>query len=297
MAFSVKHEDISPQMAHEYLSKSAGNRHLNSDHVLALAVAMEQGKWDDSASEVVFDEDGSMIDGHHRLHAIVAFGKPVRMLVKRGVSKSARGLIDTGRPRTVRDLFGMFRPEVEYVGQRKASLATCVGLIVPGRPPAIRTLDSFDSWMRQFKDGIDAAVNIARVNAAGGGNALRLGPVSGAFAFAHKLQPRKVEAFMEKVRDGVGLVLNEPAYTLRALVTQSNTSRIGRTTGGDRTALSKKVLGAIHAEIRGLPYRRAQVGMEGVNYFRTAYDGKTIERLVDLWTHEATPSPSAPVVQ
>jgi hypothetical protein len=279
MTLTVKHEDITAAQAHAYLGLSAGNRTLNSDYVLSLAVAMEQGKWDESASEIVFDEDNKLIDGHHRLSAVVAFGSSVRMLVKRGVSKAARGLIDTGRTRGIRDLMTMFRPDVKYVTTRKAALFTCIGLIVPsGRPTAIRTLDAYDSWMRQFREGVDAAVEITRAGASG--KMLQLGPVAGAFAFAHKINPKKVETFMVRVRDGAGLTLSEPAYTLRALLTGPRTS----SSGSDRMALSRKVLQAIHADMHGKTYRKAQAGYEGLEYFRTAYDGKAIERLISLWT-------------
>jgi len=279
MVLSVKHEEVSPALAHSYLAKSAGNRQLNSDYVLSLAVAMESGKWDADASEIVFDEDGAMVDGHHRLHAIVAYGKPVRLLVKRGVSKSARGVIDTGRTRTIRDLFVMFRSGSDYLSVRKAALVCCVSLIVPGRGPSIRTLDAYDSWMRQFKEGIDAAVEIGRAGGSAGSH-LRLGPVAGAFAFAHKMNPKKVEAFMLKVRDGVELSRAEPAYTLRALLLNPN--QRGGNQGSDRQALSRKVLQATHADIRGREYKKAQAGQEGL-------DGKAIEKLVGLWTTDTAP--------
>ncbi len=284
MSFSCKVEEITPAIAHQYLALSIGNRPLNADFVLSCAVTMEAGKWNELASEVVFDEDGTLIDGHHRLHAIIAYGQSVRMLVKRGVAREARGLIDTGRTRSIRDLFTMFRSDVTYVDQRKAALTTCVTLLLPGRPPQLRTFDSFDSWMRQFKEGIDAIIELTSEGGAGTRH-MRLGPVSGAFAFAHKLNPSKVSAFAMKVRDGLGLTANEPARTLRALLLSGGRHmRGGR--GADRIVLAKKVLQAIHAELKNRPYAKAQVGNEGLEFFRAAYDTRTIDKLVSLWTPE-----------
>lgn len=286
---TVKHEEISPLQAHAYLAKSVGNRTLNHDYVLSLAVAMESGKWDESASEIVFDEAGALIDGHHRLNAVVTHGGIVRMLVKRGVSKAARGLIDTGRTRNIRDLMMMFRSGETYVNQRKASLTVAVGLLMGGgRPPAIRTLDAYDAWMRQFSEGIEAIVALGALN---GRSPLRLGPVSGAFAFAHKMNPKKVEAFIVKVGDGVGLEMKEPAHTLRSLIFKPGSAKGHR--GADRYELSRKVLSALHADIRGLPYRTAQAGRDGLEYFRTAYDTKTIKQMVELWTHDVAKEKAA----
>ncbi len=282
---TCKHEDIVPTKAHEYLAKSIGNRKLNQDYVLTLAIAMESGKWDDSASEIVFDEDDALIDGHHRLHAIISYGQSVRMLVKRGVSKSARGIIDTGRTRNIRDLMTMFRPEATYVTQRKTALTTCVRLIIPDAPP-IRTLDAYDTWYRQFKEGIDVTVELVHQGVSGSGSPLRLGPVMGALAFAHKINPKKVEGFTTKLRDGVGLGRHEPAYTLRNLLYRPALSARRGNGGSDRLVLARKVLNACYADLRGREYRTAQDGRDGVEYFRTAYDGKSISRLVELWTHE-----------
>lgn len=285
MSFSVKVEEISPITAHQYLALSIGNRNLNQDYVLSLAVAMEGGKWNETASEIVFDDSGALIDGHHRLHAVIAFNQPVRMLVKRGVTKDARGLIDTGRTRSTQDLFAMFRPDVGYVTSRKAALTCCISLMVPGRPPSIRTLDAYDSWMRQFKEGIDAAVEVSRSASGGGASPLRLGPVLGAFAFAHKTAPKKVIDFMEKIRDGVQLTAHEPAHTLRTVL-YSRTAR-GSSSTTDRALLTRKVLQALFADLKGRSFTKAQGGNEGLEYFRRAYDGQAINRLVNLWTPDS----------
>lgn len=283
MSFSCKIEEVTPALAHEYLSKQLGQRKLNNDYVLSLAVSMEKGEFLAEASEIVFDESGYCIDGQHRLHAIILFNKPVRILVKRGVPKDARGIIDTGRTRSMRDMFTMFRPDEKYVDQRKAALTTCVNLLVAGNPPQLKTFDTFDAWMKHFKDGIDAIINIS---AEGGSQSrhMRLGPVAGAFAFAHKLNPTKVETFALKMRDGLGLTANEPARTLRQLVMATSLRRGSR--GGDRMNLAKKVLQGIHAELRNRPYGKAQVGTEGLEFFRAAYDTRAIEKLVNLWTPE-----------
>ena len=283
MPLTVKHEEVSPQLAHQYLGMSSGNRSINADSVLSLAVAMETGRWDADASELVFDDSGALVDGHHRLHAVAAYDKPVRMLVKRGVSKSARGVIDTGRSRNIADLFNMYRPDSgQYITQKKSALASCIELLVPGRPPVIRTLDAFDAWMRQFHEGIAAVFAIVSKAEA---RQFRKGPITGAFAFAHKINPRKVEAFLVRMVEGVNLRKNEPALTLRSFLSSSTPT--GRRAVAERRVASRKVLSAIHAELRGLDYGKVQSGATAVAYFRTAYDAKATERLVGLWTHPA----------
>ncbi len=250
---TCKHEEISHALAQKYLAQSAGNRRINNGYVLALAAAMETNKWDPDASEIVFDDSGELIDGHHRLHAVMRSGKAIRMLVKRGVNKGARGFIDTGRTRNIRDLFAMFRPELGYVNNRKSALTVCIGLVTGGKPPVVRTLSDYDTWMKLFADGIDAVINIV-----GPGNGANryfcTGPVVGAFAFAHKTHPKKVEAFLNKSYEGLGLKRGEPATTLRNLLINGGPS-ISSGGSTERQRVSKKVLSAIHADLKGLEHQ------------------------------------------
>lgn len=71
----VQIEEVSPSQATEWLKLSKGNRRINEGYALSLAVAMDQGAWVPEASDVVFDEAGALIDGHHRLTAVGIFGK------------------------------------------------------------------------------------------------------------------------------------------------------------------------------------------------------------------------------
>ncbi len=295
MALTCKHEEISHATAQKYLGQSAGNRRINNGYVLALAAAMETNKWDPDASEIVFDDSGELVDGHHRLHAVMRSGKTVRMLVKRGVNKAARGFIDTGRTRNIRDLFAMFRPELGYVNNRKSALTVCIGLVTggSGRPPVVRTLSDYDTWMKQFEEGIDMALRIVGPKD-GSHRAFCTGPVLGGFAFAHKSHPKKVEAFLVKSFEGLGLKRGEPATTLRNLLINGGPS-ISAGGSTERQRVSKKVLSAIHADLKGLPWSKAQAGQDGHDYFRKAYDGRAIARLVELWSDE--PAPGLKVVQ
>src|SRR5262249_14147726 len=134
----------------------------NENFVLSLGVEMEQRRWQPAASDIVFDENGALIDGHHRLSAVVALGKAMQFAVKRGVPAEVRNVIDTGRKRNMGDLLTMYR-DVDSGTGRRAALNVCVDLLVGiGRDrhkkPLINSLPVFDAWMRPFQEGIDWAV-------------------------------------------------------------------------------------------------------------------------------------------
>ena len=106
MATSIV-ETITPAKAQEYLSKSGGNRNISAPVVKSYALSMTQGKWMLNGEPIVFDIDGVLLNGHHRLHAVIKAGVPIQTFVTRGVEHESFTTFDCGRHRTVGQLIGM----------------------------------------------------------------------------------------------------------------------------------------------------------------------------------------------
>lgn len=100
-------ENITPAKAQEYLNSSQGNRPISKVTVRSYADTMKKGKWMMNGVPVVFDVDGHLLDGHHRLEAVTLAGIPVKMDVCRGVSPDAFTTFDCGRHRNVGQLLAM----------------------------------------------------------------------------------------------------------------------------------------------------------------------------------------------
>lgn len=78
----IKREWITPAMAKEYLQHNTANyRSLNKYRVLSYSEDMKNGKWQFNGEAITFGKDGRLLNGQHRLHAIVKAGVPVEMLV------------------------------------------------------------------------------------------------------------------------------------------------------------------------------------------------------------------------
>ena len=81
--------DITPETAAEMLTHNTDNvRKLSRSEVKRLADEMASGRWELNGETIVFDENGVLKNGQHRLAAIIMSGKTVKMLVVRGVSES-----------------------------------------------------------------------------------------------------------------------------------------------------------------------------------------------------------------
>lgn len=99
--------DVSPETAAAWLTHNTSNRPLSKGTVQQLAAQIRRGEWQLTHQGIAFDEDGGLIDGQHRLAAIVKAGSPVPLTVTHGVPRAAFTVMDTGRKRTGRDTLAL----------------------------------------------------------------------------------------------------------------------------------------------------------------------------------------------
>ncbi len=94
-------EEITPDVAKQYLEHNDRNRDLDKTNASLIGSDMDSGAWNDqNPAAVVFDENGSLANGQHRLIGIVHTGRTVTMLVVRGVSRDVYLTMDSGKSRS-----------------------------------------------------------------------------------------------------------------------------------------------------------------------------------------------------
>ena len=100
-------EVITPEIAREYLKFNQVNRPLNKTTVDYYADQMKRGQWMMNGEAICFADGGLLINGQHRLNAIIKADVSVQILVVRGVSQDAFITFDNGRNRTMGDVFSL----------------------------------------------------------------------------------------------------------------------------------------------------------------------------------------------
>lgn len=98
---------ITPELAKSFLGNNTENRKKRGWWVTCLANMIKRGEWLLTHQGIAFTKSGKLIDGQHRLEAIVEAGMPVQMLVIYDVDDSAFKVVDSGVKRTLSDLTGM----------------------------------------------------------------------------------------------------------------------------------------------------------------------------------------------
>ena len=98
---------VTPQMAQRWLENNISNRTIRMANVSRLALEIMEGRWicDPSLPPVAFDTSGRLLNGQHRLHAVVRSGVAVQMYVATNVSPSVMSVMDQGVSRQAGDVF------------------------------------------------------------------------------------------------------------------------------------------------------------------------------------------------
>lgn len=84
-------ESVTPHAAEEWLQHNNNNRRYRPNHVAHLAREMRDGAFVETAEVHVFSVDGEHVicNGQHTLRAIVEYGHPVRVTVRRSTGTRA----------------------------------------------------------------------------------------------------------------------------------------------------------------------------------------------------------------
>lgn len=95
---------VTPAIAAEWLAKNQDNRPVSKATVDLYAKEMRSGLWfSGGADAIVFSKSGSLINGQHRLHAIVKSGISVEMGVRTEADHGSFVAMDQGRRRSAAD--------------------------------------------------------------------------------------------------------------------------------------------------------------------------------------------------
>lgn len=86
--------DLTPDLAEECLLANTHNRPIRERHVEKLTGAIQRGEWKFNGDSIRFDKHGTLLDGQHRLWAVVMSGATVRVVLAVGLEPEVQLTID-----------------------------------------------------------------------------------------------------------------------------------------------------------------------------------------------------------
>ncbi len=103
---NIKEMEVTPDMALKWMTDhNVHNRKLRQSVVERYARDMKERQWPLTHEPIAFDEAGTIIDGQHRLWAVVESGTPTRFMVATNADIATQAVIDSGLSRTMVDRF------------------------------------------------------------------------------------------------------------------------------------------------------------------------------------------------
>ncbi len=216
--------EITPETAGRWLLANQHNRPLSKSHVVFLANQMSSGEWMLNGQPIIIGEDEQILDGQHRLYAIIESGVTVRSLVIYGVPPEAFKTIDTGKVRTGSDVLNMNYPNEKR--QVVAAVATAARWVmlwrkgrgrrrIPNSEILVFAQENPEIW--RCASTLYEYPRDSQVIALGAGTFL--------YFLFQEIDEEQAREFMHKLSTGEALKRSEVEYMLRAQLIK-NASRL-----------------------------------------------------------------------
>ncbi len=98
---------ITPAMAESFLAHNTRNRPVSATHLAMFEAMLQRGELQLTHQGVAISDSGVLLDGQHRLLAILNTGIPATMMVTTGLPDAVFAVLDTGSKRTASDILSI----------------------------------------------------------------------------------------------------------------------------------------------------------------------------------------------
>lgn len=223
IATTVEH--VTPEMATEWLAMNTDNRPVKQQVVDRYVRIIKAGLWSLNGESIKFGPGGRLLDGQHRLWAVVEAGMPITTLVMRNVPEEAFSTIDTGVKRTVGDtLFLHGEKNSNNLGAalgaawKLDNLSSAELVRWGGTTPSTAELEIYLQDNPGIRDSLDkVASGLSHVMSASMAAALH-------YAFGRR-DKALADRFFEELASGAGLEATSPVFLLRERLTKAKAKK------------------------------------------------------------------------
>lgn len=205
--------EVTPDLAHEWLGHNEGNRNVRSHQVNAYARDMREGRWQFNGDSIRIAADGTLLDGQHRLLAVIKAGIPIQAVVISGLPREAQDTMDAGAKRSASD-------QLRRRGVARAPIVAGVALkmIYWDKHKRRRSFSNITVTNAEIIDYCDDQEFLATVDLAGAYiKTVKAPPTVTAFCFClfARIDPDAAIDFFDGLATGANLAPRNPILVLR----------------------------------------------------------------------------------
>ena len=239
---------LTPAAAQRLLERNSHNRKISEKVIQKYAAEIKAGEWRLTPGGIGFDDHGLLVDGQHRLSAIVRANQAVPMLITLGLPSACQEKVDRQRRRTLFDaLFlaghAIQRQEVEIATCLTRRLVRSDSGVVPSDSLVKQTLDCHLEHIR----AVTAAMKGANKSTRGLSQASFLS----AAVLYHEIDAVKCVEFLEGVRTGEMLTQDHPAMRLRRFLLGETVTTAMPRGGANQSFIFRRAVFAMQAHLDG----------------------------------------------
>ena len=212
-------QTITPAKAAEMLDANTTNRPLSRTLVRGFAEAMIRGEWMVTHQGIAFDVNGVLVDGQHRLAAVIEADVAVEMTVFTEVEDGTFDVLDTGKRRNAADVLAI---EGEKSSTTLAAMVRTVWLY-ENRPDLTWSGGSAAVTNHQIVQTLDQHPKLRDYVAVGEQVSASTGMIKSAAGAASYLISRvskraEQDEWFEGIIDGAGLGKQDPRLQFRKVM-------------------------------------------------------------------------------
>lgn len=239
---------ITPDHAARILeTRNTLNRNINFHKIEQAKRDIAARRFRVNGESIIFGNDGSLLDGQHRLHACVATGIPITTLCAFGIEPDARNTIDQGKVRTTGDILQI---DGVHDGNNVASIARMVICYEQGNGLQSMSRSSISTAdVRAFVDEHPEIIDVCKWARSFRTGLVRVCPPAVLGAARMIIEPRMgplILDYLHQVASGENISGNDPAFAVRRRL--ASFKRVANT-----VALEAIMRGAVaYSEGRGL---------------------------------------------
>jgi len=158
--------EVGPDLALEWLEGNTHNRPLKEAHVKRLSGEITAGRWRVTHQGIAFDTDGLLVDGQHRLWAIVESGQAVTARVFFNEPLDNICVVDSGERRSNLDILTV----TDQVGEVTAEDLATLRAMLAGRSshPVRMTPGEEAEHYQRHREAVEFAVKHLGVSGTSG---------------------------------------------------------------------------------------------------------------------------------
>ena len=248
---NVRTLKINPDQALRFIVTNESNRIVNKVRVAKYAQEMKNGQWRTNGDTIKISRDGVLMDGQHRMHAVIESDLTVEFLVVDNLEGDALPTIDTGMPRKSNQVLQM-RGEKHAVVLNSIIRSVCkIRSDNQMSTPYLSTQEIIDltESLVGIRETVLEVVKFAK-------QALCPPSLIGAVYYEAKLRDKSLaKTFLHQIVTGLDIVKGSPTFLLRERLIKNCKSKL-KMTLNDVLALHIKAWNALRTgeEIQSLTW-------------------------------------------